>query len=204
MTRQLSKLAIALLLLAPAVAFAQARVLQFRSAEDPNSPADPAVCALAPFAANLRIGGTLYAYPTRRDDGQVEVNRSHPIGRATACAQITSLAFPAGLQQKFFVGLQLPDGNYTAAGTCTIVSNDVPRRGLVLAGCSLKLTSFPAGVTGGAVVSLSTFNPLRLQGFATGSYWTVQIYDAAGEQGPESDSDKAMDWAEGDDHDDAG
>lgn len=185
-----------LMLLLPATAFAQARVLQFRSAEDPASPPDAAVCARAGFGVNLRLGGSLYAYPTRGDDGQVVVEGSKRIGRATACAQITSLAFPAGLQQKFYVELTLPDGVYAATGTCTIVSNDVPKGGLVLAGCNLRLVTFPAGVAGGAVVSLSTFNPFRLQGFTTGSYWTVQIYDAATEARG-SDSDRAMEWVEG-------
>ena len=188
----------AALLLAPSLALAQARVIQFRSAEDPASPPDPAVCASAPFASNLRIGGTLYSYRTRAD-GRVVNEDARAIGKATACAQITSLLFPSGLQQKFFLQLTLQEGIYTASGTCTIISNDVPRSGLVLAGCNLKLLAFPSGVAGGAVTSVSTFNPAHLPGFATGSYWTAQIYDLAA--GPElrQDSDRAMEWTEGGD-----
>jgi hypothetical protein len=93
------------------------------------------------------------------------------------------------------VRLSLRDGDYTALGKCTIVSNDVPRAGLILAGCNLRLVSFPDRFIGGAVTSLSTFNPLRLPGFATGSYWTVQLYtDAA--PGERSDSENAMQWME--------
>lgn len=193
--------AVTLLVSVPSVALAQARVIQFRSVEDPASPPDPAVCAAAPFASNLRIGGTLYTYETRASDGTVVSDDVRVIGKATACAQITSLAFPPGLAQRFFLQLTLRDGIYTASGTCTIISNDVPRSGLVLAGCNLNLLTFPAGVAGGAVVSLSTFNPFRLQGFATGSYWTAQIYDLA--VGPErrQDSDRAMEWTEGGSHD---
>jgi hypothetical protein len=191
----------AALLLAPSLALAQPRVIQFRSAEDPASPPDPAVCAVpnAPFASNVRIGGTLYTYETRGSDGRVVNDDARAIGKATACAQITNFTFPAGLQQNFFLQLTLPDAIYTALGTCTIISNDVPRTGLVLAGCNLKLLGFPAGVAGGAVTSVSTFNPFRLQGFATGSYWTAQIYDLAA--GPElrQDSDRAMEWTEGGD-----
>lgn len=190
------KLIAALVLVVPVAAFAQERVLQFRSAEDPASPPDPAVCARAGFGVNLRLGGSLFAYPTRGNDGQVVFEGSHRIGSATACAQITNLVFPAGLQQSFYVELSLPDGVYAARGTCTIVSNDVPVAGLVMAGCNLHLVSFPAGVAGGAVVSLSTFNPLRLEGFTTGSFWTVQLYDAA-TGGAKSDSEKAMQWIEG-------
>jgi hypothetical protein len=192
---------VSLLLLVPSVALAQARVIQFRSAEDPASPPDPAVCAAAPFASNLRIGGTLYTYETRARDGEVVSDDVRAIGKATACAQITSFAFPPGLAQSFFLQLTLRDGIYTASGTCTIISNDVPRTGLVLAGCNLKLLTFPAGVAGGAVTSLSTFNPFRLPGFATGSYWTAQIYDLAAGSVRRQDSDRAMEWTEGGDHD---
>jgi hypothetical protein len=189
----------AALLLAPSLALAQARVIQFRSAEDPSLPPDPAVCANAPFASNLRIDGRLYTYETRGRDGRVMNDDARAIGRATACAQITTLTFPPGLQQKFFLQLTLQDGIYTASGTCTIISNNVPSGGLVLAGCNLKLLRFPEGVAGGAVTSVSTFNPAHLPGFATGSYWTAQIYDLAA--GPElrQDSDRAMEWTEGGD-----
>lgn len=192
---------IAALLLAPSLALAQARVIQFRSAEDPASPPDPAVCAAAPFAANLRIGGTLYTYATRKRDGLVVNDDVRAIGKATACARITNLAFPSGLQQSFYLQLTLQDGVYAANGTCTIISNDVPQTGLVLAGCALKMTKFPEGVAGGAVTSVSTFNPFRLAGFATGSYWTAQIYDVSAGPELQQDSNRAMEWSEGGDHD---
>jgi len=192
---------IAALLLAPSLALAQARVIQFRSAEDPASPPDPAVCAAAPFAANLRIGGTLYTYATRKRDGLVVNDDVRAIGKATACARITNLAFPSGLQQSFYLQLTLQDGIYAANGTCTIISNDVPQTGLVLAGCALKMTKFPEGVAGGAVTSVSTFNPFRLAGFATGSYWTAQIYDVSAGPELQQDSNRAMEWSEGGDHD---
>lgn len=195
----MKRLALVLFLGLPAAALAQARVLQFRSVEDPAFPPDPAVCARAGFAVNVRLGGRLSAYSTRARDGQVVAEETHSVGHATACAQITSLAFPPGLQQKFYVELTLADGVYSAAGTCTIVSNDVPQGGLVLAGCNLRLVSFPAGVAGGAVVSLSTFNPFRLPGFSTGSFWTVQLYPAGGGDQHGGDSDHAMEWVEGGD-----
>jgi hypothetical protein len=203
MVRAIVSATAALLLLAPAAALAQARILQFRSAEDPASPPDPTVCAAAPFKANVLIGGTLYAYETRASDGRVVQDDARAVGKATACVQLTNFAFPAGLAQNFLLQLTLHDGVYTALGTCTIVSNDVPKAGLVLAGCNLKLVRFPVGVRGGAVTSVSTFNPFRLAGFATGSYWTAQIYDQDAGPGQREDSARAMEFINGGDDDSA-
>jgi hypothetical protein len=188
-------------LLVPALAFAQARVLQFRSAEDPAAPPDSTVCAQAPFWTNVRIGGSLYTYETRKRSGEVAAGETRAIGKATACVQITTLTFPPGLPQKFFLQLTLPDGVYRASGSCTIISNDVPTGGLVLAGCNLGIVAAPEGVIGGAVTSVSTFNPLRLAGFATGSYWTAQIYDVGHGPDRQEDSDHAMEWTDGGDDD---
>lgn len=201
MNRRIARALAVLALLAPALASAQARVLQFRSAEDPASPPDKAACAEAPFTPNLFIGGSLYTYETRERSDEVVTEEARAIGKATACAKITNFAFPPLLSQRFFLQLTLPDGVYKASGSCTIISNKVPKGGLVLAGCNLAIVAAPDGVIGGAVTSLSTFNPFRLVGFATGSYWTVQIYDA--DRGPErhQDSDHAMEWIDGGDHD---
>src|SRR5882762_9240257 len=68
-----------------------------------------------------------------KSSGEVETDEGRAIGKATACAQITSLLFPEGLAQKFFLLLTLRDGIYRAVGTCTIISNNVPKSGLVLA-----------------------------------------------------------------------
>jgi hypothetical protein len=203
MLRPIASAVSTLVLLAPAAGLAQARILQFRSAEDPASPPDPAVCAAAPFNVNVRIGGTLYSYETRASDGKVVQDHARAVGKATACVQLTNFAFPPGLTQNFLLQLTLRDGVYTALGTCTIVSNDVPRRGLVLAGCNLALIGFPEDVLGGAVTSVSTFNPFRLDGFATGSYWTAQIYDRDAGLERRTDSARAMEWIEGGDDESA-
>ncbi len=67
---------------------------------------------------------------------------------------------------------------FVARGTCTVISNDVPVTGLILAGCTLRLVSFPSEVLGGVATSMSVFNPLQLQGFSTGSFWTLRLYTA--------------------------
>jgi hypothetical protein len=189
-------LAIALVC-APSLAHAAERVVQFRSAEDPASPPDAAFCDAAPFPVNVRLGASLYSYEVRRNDGRVEQDEGRKIGTATACARLTNFLFPTGLQQNFIVRFDLPEGSFTAVGTCTFATNDVPLRGFVLAGCALQMTAFPQGVVGGAMASLSSFNPFRLPGFNTGSYWTLQYYDSAPEN-RHGDSDRAMEWVEKD------
>ena len=109
---------------------------------------------------------------------------------------MTNFLFPIGLQQNFIVRFDLPQGSFTAAGTCTFATNDVPLRGFVLAGCSLGMTEFPEGVLGGSAASLSSFNPFRLAGFATGSYWTLQYYDSTPTTRQRGDSDRAMEWVD--------
>ena len=190
MARRLLQMVIALALAAPSAAAAAERRLQFRSAELPLLQSDKDLCAAAGIGANVALAGGLWAYRLR--DGTV-AREAERIGRATACVRLTNLAFPAGLQQNFYARLSLPDGEYTAVGSCTVISNDVPVGMLVLAGCSLRLVAFPDGVVGGAVTTLSTFNPFHLPGFTTGSYWTVQLYENA-EPGEQSDSDEAMHW----------
>jgi len=151
------------------------RVIQFRSVEDPASPPEAAFCDGAPFQANVRLGASLYSHEVDRH-GQVKQDEGRKIGTATACARLTDPKLPVGTQPPFVVRFDLPEGSFTALGACTIASNDVPERGLVMAGCTLRLTAFPKGVLGGVVTSLSTFNPSGLPGFGTGSWWTLQYY----------------------------
>jgi hypothetical protein len=153
------------------------QVLRFRSEEDPSVTPDPAVCAAAGFTSNVRFGAVLYSEASNGQEGRI-VNRSaRRIGTATACARITDPSFPADLRQEFYVRFDLPEGPVTARGGCTLVSNDIPTPGLVLAGCHLKVTEAPSWYKGGAVASLSVFNPRRLPGFLTGSDYTLQLYE---------------------------
>ncbi|MDI4659304.1 hypothetical protein, partial [Xanthobacter autotrophicus] len=85
---------------------------------------------------------------------------------------MTDSAFPAGQQLNVYMRYNLPEGRFTARGTCTLVSNDVPAAGLVLAGCAMRLVDVPTGFVGGSVSSTSVFNPRKLPGYATGSYYT--------------------------------
>jgi hypothetical protein len=148
----------------------------FRSVEDPAFPPDAAICAQAPFRVNVQLGASLWSQRTRHVDGRVLGEHARRIGRATACVELTNFLFPPGLQQNFYAVFDLPSGRYTAHGTCTLTSNNVPQAGLVLAGCALAIDAAPTGVKGGVITSLSTFNPAHLAGFSTGSLWTLQAY----------------------------
>lgn len=161
------------------IALADEVAYQFRSVEDPAFPADDAICAQAPFRVNVKLGASLWSEGTRAVDGRIIHTQVQRIGRATACVELTNFLFPPGLQQNFYAVFDLPSGRYTGLGTCTLSSNNVPRAGLVLAGCALNVVSGPGGVLGGVITSASTFNPARLPGFNTGSMWTLQAYTSA-------------------------
>ena len=165
-------------LLAAPAALAGERTYIFRSVEDASTPPDPAVCAQAPFAVNVRLGGSLWWQQTSPIDGRVAPRLQRRIGKATACVQLTDFSFPAGLDQNFFIQFDLPAGRFTAVGSCKLISNDVPVGGLVIGGCALKLTSWPKRFSGGAVSSLSVLNPFKLPGFNTGSTYVLQAYEA--------------------------
>jgi hypothetical protein len=148
------------------------RVFVYRTIEDPSVPSHPVAC---PYAdANVFLGAIVRAVETQASDGQDVSDRVAQVGTAAACAKVTSLA--PGAVAPFYIEFALDDGNYRADGTCTVISNNVPVSGLVLAGCALKIVEAPAGVIGGSFTSNSIFNPFRLAGFNTGSVWTRRTY----------------------------
>jgi hypothetical protein len=153
------------------------QVRQFRTEEDPAVSGAAEFCATAPFQANVLLNATAWATQTRASDAVVVNDGVRRVGTVVACAQLTNFTFPPGLQQNFAARFDFDDGSsYTGVGSCTIVSNDVPVARLVLAGCALKVASNGASA-GGIATSASVFNPFRLQGYQTGSYWTLQTYD---------------------------
>ena len=152
------------------------RLYQFRSEEDPTFAGDPTVCPAAPFVTNVRLNASLYATNTRSKDGLTMNESSRKIGTATACVRITDPTFPPGKQEAFYVAFDTPAGRFTANGTCALVSNNVPEPRIVLAGCNLKIVGAPEGFVGGEATSASIFNPARIAGVNTGSYWTLLVY----------------------------
>jgi hypothetical protein len=170
--------------LAPAASEAAARTYIFRSVEDASTPPDPAVCAQAPFAANVRLGGSLWWQLSSPVDGRVSPRLQNRIGKATACVQLTNFSFPVGLDQNFFIAVDLPVGRFTAAGSCKFISNNVPLTGFIVGGCSLRLTSWPERFQGGSIVSLSALNLSGDTSLNTGSTYVLQAWeaDAPGEE----------------------
>ena len=150
--------------------------LVLRSLEDPNVSSRPNAC---PFpGANLFLGATLWSNQTRARDGRVVDEAVRQVGTAAACGLITS-AFAPGLLVPFYIEFTLaPDNSIThaAVGACQVLTNDVPTLGVDLAGCALRLTHGPTGFLGGIATSMSIFNPLRLPGAGTGSFWTLRVY----------------------------
>jgi hypothetical protein len=172
-------------LFTPAISLASDRVFQIRAIEDPNMQLDPAACNAAPFRATMRMGTRLWTHRTRTTDGEVTNERVHQVGTAVVCARLTNLAFPEGLAQEFYVTFELPDGRFTGLGTCTVISNSMPRAGIVLTGCSLKLVGFPQCVSGGIAASTFLLNPFRVPGFVSGGFWTLNVYSTPPNGGPQ-------------------
>ena len=148
--------------------------LVFRSLEDPNVSSHPNAC---PFAsANLFLGATLSSIETDAGDSRVVNEAVHQIGTAAACGLITTAPLVP-----FYIEFALNQGHHTgntfvAVGACQVVSDNVPEPGIALAGCALRVTQGPEGFLGGIAASMSIFNPLRLQGAGTGSFWTLRAY----------------------------
>jgi len=149
--------------------------LVFRSLEDPNVFSHPKEC---PFpSANLFLGATLWSIETDARDSRVVDEAVHQIGTAAACGLITTASLVP-----FYIEFTLNQGHhrsdtFVAVGACQVVSDNVPRSGIVLAGCALRVTQGPEGFLGGIATSMSIFNPLRLQGAGTGSFWTLRAYE---------------------------
>jgi hypothetical protein len=148
---------------------------QFRTREDPKA-AEPNLCQDAPFQANVKLQG-LVSVPEKDARGKLKPGEQKGVGTAHACSLITDRAFSEGSQADMYASFELPEGHFAAVGKCTAVSNAVPRPGVVLVGCALKLTEFPKAYAGGFATSASIFNPRGLPGYDTGSLWTLRLFE---------------------------
>lgn len=178
MSRTLSlTFALSLAVLPLKAAWGGESVYRFRTQEEAGPKKEPKFCERAPFASNLRLDAGVYVPAWDAKDGRVSSEHETRVGTAIACARLTDPRFTPGGSVDFYVRFELPAGTFTANGACTLVSNDVPEKGLVLAGCSLKVVDAPPGVVGGLVSSASVFNPAKVKGHETGSYWTLFVYE---------------------------
>lgn len=174
---RLSVRVVALVLTLPVPALAREVVYQFRSEEEPQAVADPRACLAAPFPANVQLLGRIFVPEESSEDGKVRSGDQRRLGTALACVRITDRSFSEGSQVDIYARFELPEGRFVAVGQCTALSNTVPRPGVVLAGCALKLTGFPTPYVGGFATSSSLFNPLHLPGYNTGSFWTLRLFE---------------------------
>lgn len=172
---RLSVAVVSLALVLPLPVLAGEVSYQFQTQEDPQA-ADPNLCQGAPFQANVKLPG-IVSVPDKDSHGKLKAGARKAVGKARACALITDRTFPEGSQADMYASFDLPEGRFTAVGKCTAVSNAVPRPGVVLVGCALKLTEFPPAYAGGFVTSSSLFNPLGLPGYNTGSLWTLRLFE---------------------------
>ena len=166
-----------MVILSGSAAFAGERVIQVTTVEDAKVVVGDAICAEAPFTANVRLGAYAWSFQTRASDGSVVKGMINDVGTAKACVRITDFKFTPLSTAQFYIRFTFGQEAYAGLGVCTVTSNNVPELGLVLAGCSLSLKDRASGVDVGSAVSSSVFNPFRLPGYETGSYWTLKIYE---------------------------
>ena len=155
-------------------------VIQFRSADDPTLEPDLSVCADAPFEPNLVLAASLFVPVPWPKTGEVVFPGRKRRGTGTACfflpPEVVAAGFPPFSQADLFAEFEIGGVRVRADGVCTSTSNDVPQPGLILAGCALDVIDAPPGFVGGNATSNSTFNPLGLPGFDTGSFWTLRLF----------------------------
>lgn len=153
------------------------RIIVLRTVEDPRFPARADICDAAPFTpVNVRLGAGAWTVRTRGRDGLLVNDDVRFVGPVTGCGRLATTS--PQVAQPFLIHFELDDGAYTAIGTCTITSNDVPTAGLLLVTCALEVVEAPPGVVGGSATSASIFNPFKLPGFDTGSIWVLRLHDA--------------------------
>jgi hypothetical protein len=142
----------------------------------------PSVTPDCPEGDTVRLGALVYAPRTRAHDGKVMKDAGRAVGTAVGCGKLLTFSpFDPEVQSPFAMRFDLPDGTFTASGTCTITSLTFPVPGLpaplLLVGCTLDVDADPAlGVVNGVATSASVFTPRPIPGYGTGSFWTLQLY----------------------------
>jgi len=169
--------AVGMVILFGSTGFAGERVIQVRTVEDRRVIVGDEICAEAPFTSNVRLGAHAWSFQTRASDGAVVNGMINAVGTAKACVRITDFKFTPFSTAQFYIRFSFGQEDYAGLGLCTVTSNNVPELGLVLAGCSLSLKDHASGADVGIAVSSSVFNPFRLSGYETGSYWTLKFYE---------------------------
>lgn len=167
---------VALLALVPALALAGERTLILKTMEDAvHYPPDMSACDKAGMAwkPNVPLGASVWSLQTNAARGEVMNDEVRFLGTATGCGWLTNPA-PYADKQMFLIQFNLRDGTYVASGQCDIIS--YAAKNVALAGCALKLIEAPEGVVGGFATSSSVLTFGTVEGFGTGSIWTLHLY----------------------------
>ena len=129
-----------------------------------------------PDAEIATLGASLWSFRTRASNGTVNNETVRQIGVADACAYIIE-GLAQGASAPFYMEGNAGGLDMVAAGECSLVTDDIPVDGIILTGCALKVDPNPdQGLLGGLATSNSVFNPFGIEGFNTGSFWTIHVY----------------------------
>jgi hypothetical protein len=153
------------------------RTYVVRTVEDPSLPPVPDSDCPSGAGTIVKPRGFAWSLATRASDGMVVKEQIQPVGSVNTCARLT---FPIveGDTAPSFARIELGGDTYTASGRCRATSNGVPKAGVVLAGCALRLQTGPPGFAGGIATSASVVLLDRVPGFQTGSFWTLRVYSS--------------------------
>jgi hypothetical protein len=157
-------------------AFAEELTIQVRTIDDPSVEPDLDLCDRAPFPINAVFGASAWSLAARASDGAVVNEQIQQVGTATACMLVTDPTFAPGSEILLFGSFEVDQGSFVGQGKCLVTSNEFPRPGAVLAGCTAGGIEAPPGFTGGIAGSATILNPLNLPDVQTGSYWTIRFF----------------------------
>lgn len=127
---------------------------------------------------NVVLGAYVYAPRTRAVDGKVVREGTEPVGTVVGCGTMTSVA--VGATAPFTMDFELADGRKIfAAGKCEVtrqVFTAASPYPVLMVGCALGVEASEAEPTlAGIATSASVFNPFKVPGYETGSYWTLHL-----------------------------
>lgn len=124
---------------------------------------------------NIVLGAYVYAPKVRGVDGKVVREGTEPVGTVVGCGTMASIAL--GATAPFTMDFDLADGRKIfAAGTCQVTQQIVTSASpypVLMVGCTLAVEG--NADLAGIATSASIFNPFKVPGYETGSYWTLHL-----------------------------
>ena len=173
----------AALVLAAGAARAEEQVYLFQTQESDGVATD---CAAD---ENIVLGAYVYAPRTRASDAKVVREFGQAVGTVVGCGSMPANVW-FGTKAPFRMDFDLEGRRVYAAGGCVVqeiffpIKNDP--RPVLLVGCSLTVKPAPdlvdpaaiaaAKAVRGIATSSSVFMRYPIDGFSTGSFWTLHLY----------------------------